>query len=227
MDSPPIPIIYRDNDLVVVNKPSGLVVHRGWGDDQHSLVAILRAQLDQPRLHVLHRLDRGTSGVLVLGMNPEAAAAVNSQFRQRQVEKTYLALVRGSCQFSGLLDHPIPKAPGDPRVPAQTRFQATDHRATQPRETSLVIACPLTGRTHQIRRHLKHLNHPIIGDANYGKGAINRAFRQRYGLARLALHATTIHIEHPTTGQPLRLDAPLPDDLRDPLIRMGYTTVVN
>jgi tRNA pseudouridine65 synthase len=222
MDSPLIPILHQDDELIVINKPSGLMVHRGWGADAPSLVQILRDQLSVDRLHVIHRLDRSTSGVMILALNAAAAAALSAAFRERQVKKSYLALVRGSFRFSGRLDHPIPKAPGEQRVEAQTSFHCLAQADTKPRETSLVLAHPQTGRTHQIRRHLKHLNHPIIGDVNYGKGPLNKAARSTYKLSRLALHAWRIKLTHPMSGASMSWTANLPDSLSLPLERMGY-----
>ena len=217
-----ITILHHDQDLLVVSKPSGVIVHQGWGVTESSLVERLKAQTDAERLHVLHRLDRSTSGVIAFALNASAASTVSAAFRARAVRKQYLALVRGSFQFEGRLDYAIPKAPGEARVEAQTDLRCLAQAATSPRETSLVLAQPLTGRTHQIRRHLKHLNHPIIGDVNYGKGALNRAARSTYQLHRLALHAWQLELTHPSTGASLRFTAPLPGDLSEPLERMGY-----
>ncbi len=218
----PIPIIYRDDDLLIIAKPSGLVVHRGWAEPKHTLIELLREQLNLDRLHVVHRLDRSTSGVMAFALNPEAAKQISAAFRARQIRKIYFALVRGTFRFSGLLDHPIPKAPGEPRVDAQTVFQHLASAPTIPRETSIVWAQPKTGRTHQIRRHLKHLNHPIIGDVNYGRGELNRAARMRYNLNRLGLHAWQLELKHPRTGQTHRWSSDIPPTLNEPLVAMGY-----
>ena len=218
----PIPIIHRDDDLLIVSKPSGILVHRGWDHPKYTLIDLLREQLNIDRLHGVHRLDRGTSGVMVFALNRKAAQVMSSAFRLRQVSKHYLALVRGSFHFSGVLDHPVPKRPGEPRVDAQTDFQALATAPTVPRETSLVLARPRTGRTHQIRRHLKHLNHPIIGDVNYGKGALNRAAKARYDLHRLGLHAWRLELPHPSTDRVQRWIADIPPSLTEPLAAMGY-----
>ena len=218
----PIPIIYRDDDLLIVSKPSGVVVHRGWANPKYTLVDLLREQLALDRLHVLHRLDRSTSGVMAFALNPGAAKQISAAFQARQVRKIYLALVRGSFRFSGTLDHPIPKAPGEPRVDAQTMFKCLAQASTSPRETSLVLAQPKTGRTHQIRRHLKHLNHPIIGDVNYGKGELNRAARTQYKLDRLGLHAWQLELAHPSTGRMHHWTSDIPANLNEPLTAMGY-----
>ena len=222
MRTPPIPIIYRDDDLLIVSKPSGIVVHRGWANPTMTLVDLLREQLKLDRLHGVHRLDRSTSGVMVFALNPEAARVMSSAFKSCQIRKDYLALVRGRFQFSGVLDYPIPKAPGETRVDAQTQFECLAQAATSPRETSIVLAQPRTGRTHQIRRHLKHLNHPIIGDVNYGRGDLNRAARARYNLYRLGLHAWRIEFNHPRTGMTHLWTSEIPESLSLPLTTMGY-----
>jgi tRNA pseudouridine65 synthase len=121
------------------------------------------------------------------------------------MDKRYLALTRGHPPEQGLIDHPIPRAPGEERVPAQTEFA----RIGTFERYALVVALPKTGRLHQIRRHLKHLSCPLIGDVRYGKGEHNRLFRERYALDRLALHAAALRFVHPWTGQRLTVRAPL------------------
>jgi tRNA pseudouridine65 synthase len=225
MNKPPPLILHRDEDLLVVSKPSGMLVHKGWAKDGETLIDALR-QLGYSRLHTVHRLDRATSGIICLALNPDAARNLSEQFAERQVTKRYLALVRGVVKDSVFVDHPIPKEPGKERVPAQTQIDVLASAKTLPRETSLVCAQPLSGRTHQIRRHLKHLNHPIIGDVNYGRGELNRAARERYGLHRLALHALSLTLCDPRSGQMITFSAQLPEDLSLPLIAMGYDSAI-
>jgi tRNA pseudouridine65 synthase len=136
------------------------------------------------------------------------------------MQKTYLALVRGVPPEAGVVDHPVPHGEAGPRVPAVTAF-VRRHVVALERRWSLVEARPRTGRLHQIRRHLKHLGHPVVGDVNYGKGDCNRLFRARYGLHRLALHAATIAFTHPFTGAATVIAAPLPEDLRGPFAAIG------
>ena len=142
---------------------------------------------------------------------------MQERFAAGEVEKRYLALVRGIPPEEGVIDHPVPRAPGGPRVPAVTRFR----RLATFERYALVEARPSTGRWHQIRRHFKHLSHPLIGDVRYGKGEHNRLFRERFGLHRLALHALELAFEHPHTGERLRIVAPVPEDLAGPLRAMG------
>lgn len=223
-----LPVLHCDDHLVAFAKPSGLLVHRGWGDDAVTLVDLARERFGD-RIHPVHRLDRGTSGVLVIALSGEAAATVQASFERGEAEKRYLALVRGIAPDEGLIDHPIPRREDGPRVPAVTAFRRrfAVSAATAPdlpaavQRCSLVEARPRTGRLHQVRRHLKHLSHPLLGDANYGKGDLNRLFRAEVGLGRLALHAASLELVHPVTGARLRLDAPLPEDLALPFSRLG------
>jgi tRNA pseudouridine65 synthase len=211
-----LPVLYQDDDLLAVDKPSGLVVHRGWAGDREVVMTLARS-LACRHVHPVHRLDRGTSGVLVLALGTAAARSLSEAFEAGRVRKRYLALVRGIPPEAGIIDHPIPRAPGGPRVPAVTRFRRL---ATFERYAWLEVV-PETGRLHQIRRHLKHISHPLIGDVRYGKGEHNRLFRSRFGLYRLALHAAELSLEHPASGAPLRFQAPLPADLAGPLAAMG------
>ena len=219
MASPPaLQVLYEDMHLIVVNKPSGLLVHRGWDDDRDVALTRVRDALGA-RVNPVHRLDRGTSGALLFARTTEMTRALGEAIREGNIAKTYRALVRGTPPAEGVIDSPVPRREDGPRVPALTRFRLI---ATSPLERcSLVEATPQTGRLHQIRRHLKHLGHPLIGDVNYGKGDINRHFRASYELHRLALHAASLAFEHPATGAWLRVVAPLPDDLALPLRALG------
>ena len=205
-----IDLLYVDEHLVVANKPSGLLVHRGWDDDDD--VALFRVR-DAIGAHVnaIHRLDRGTSGVVVFARSVEATAALSRDFESGRVDKRYLALVRGTPPDAGVIDHPIPNKESGARVPALTRFRLIARSSVD--RCSLVEAMPETGRLHQIRRHLKHLHHPVVGDVNYGSGEINRHYRAQYQLHRLALHAHLLSFTHPLTQARIAVTAPMPDDL--------------
>ncbi len=196
-------------------------MHRGWGRDRETLVDWVRDLLGPGKVHPVHRLDRGTSGVIVFALDATTARELGEASTAGTMRKEYLALVRGTPPAQVTVDHPIPRRVGGPRVDATTDIQTLYTAPAEPRHLSWVTARLHHGRLHQVRRHLKHLSHPIIGDANYGKGPLNRAIAQRYGLRRLALHAARVWLEHPTTGEPLCFTAPLPDDLRTPLTRMG------
>lgn len=217
---PGIEILFVDEHVVIANKPSGLLVHRGWDDDDD--VALFRVRdAVGARVHPLHRLDRGTSGALMFARSPEATAILQKSFDARAVEKQYLALVRGTPSTQGTIDHPIPKAEDGPRVPAVTHFRLVARSPID--RCSLVEVRPETGRLHQIRRHLRHISHPLIGDVTYGSGAINRHYRAAYDLHRLALHASSIAFPHPVSGRRIEVVAPLPADLGSALERLGLT----
>lgn len=216
--SPPssLSILYRDDHLVVVDKPSGLLVHRGWARDPVVAMTLVRDQLGC-WVYPVHRLDRGTSGALIFALDSAIARRLQEQLSAGTVEKRYLALVRGITPESGEIDHPVPTSPKGPRAPALTSFT----RLATFERYSLVEARPRSGRLHQIRRHFKHLSHPLIGDVRYGKGEHNRLFRERFGLHRLALHAVEIAFIHPVHGCPVRCRVPLPEDLAGPFRAMG------
>ncbi|MEM8932899.1 MAG: pseudouridine synthase [Acidobacteriota bacterium] len=222
----PPPIIWRDEALVAVAKPSGLAVHRGWaGEDSAYALQLVRDAVGR-RVYPVHRLDRPTSGILVFALDSATARGVHEQFDASTVDKRYLALVRGELSTEAQeIDHPVPKTPkGRERVDAVTVVRGLASALADPeseRMWSWVEARPRTGRVHQIRRHLRHLHHPIIGDVRYGPGDQNRLARRRFDLHRLALHAETIGFDHPWSGERLILRAPLPDDLRRVLDALG------
>jgi tRNA pseudouridine65 synthase len=232
-----LPLLYSDAAIAAFDKPSGLLVHRGWGDDAVTATDLAREALGEA-VSPAHRIDRATSGVLLFARSSEVAARLAAAFEAGAVEKVYLALVRGSPPDEGTVDHPIPRREDGPRVPAVTTFRtlfrvaagdageganegAAASLPADVRRASLVEVRPRTGRLHQVRRHMKHLSHPLIGDANYGKGALNRAFAAAVGLRRLALHAASLRLSHPVTGAPLCLTAELPPDLTGPFERLG------
>ncbi len=221
-------IIYQDDSLLVVNKPSGMIVHKGWARDPMTLVRALREQLGQ-QLFACHRLDRGTSGALVLALSSEVASQLRVQFDGAEVEKSYLAWVRGFAPECGLIDYPLAKDKESERRAAQTSFRrlATcefeNTRAPEyPRRYSLVLARPHTGRLHQLRKHFRHLSHPLIGDTRYGKREHNLLCAERFGLRRLGLHASHLRLRHPLSGELLEWRAPLPADLLEPLASAGF-----
>ena len=216
---PSIELLFVDEHVVVVNKPSGLLVHRGWDRDDD--VAMFRARDAIGALvYPVHRLDRGTSGALLFARTSEVAAALARSFEAHVIEKHYLALVRGHVEAdAGTIDYAIPKSEDGERVPAVTRFRVLARSDVD--RCSLVEAMPETGRLHQIRRHLRHLSHPIVGDVRHGSGPTNRHYRDGYALHRLALHASSIGFLHPVHGTRTVIEAPMPDDLGGPLERLG------
>jgi len=216
-------LLYRDEHLVAIDKPAGLLVHRTQlaAREGEAALQLLRDQLGQP-VWPVHRLDRGTSGVLLFALSAAVASLLGPMFETGQMAKTYLALVRGwPAADTGLIDHPLARDPelpsaGQPRLEAQTRWRVLDRLvwpiSADPRHPTLRLALlalePLQGRRHQIRRHLKHIAHPILGDATHGKGPLNRAVAQHMGLNRLWLHAQTLALTHPVLGTPLQFSAP-------------------
>jgi tRNA pseudouridine65 synthase len=209
-------VLYRDRFILAVNKPSGLLTHRGWANDRETALSVAR-ELAGRWVFPVHRLDRATSGVLLFALERDVAAELGSQLDAGDFEKRYIALVRGVTPEALAIDHAIAPEPGAEPKPARTSMR----RLGCFERYSLVQATPHTGRTHQIRRHLKHVSHPVIGDTRYGHGEHNRLFRTRFGLHRLALHATRLAFTHPHTAERVVVLAPPTADLAEPLRAMG------
>lgn len=216
---------------MAIAKPSGLVVHRSeQARDSVNCVALLRHQIGR-FLFPVHRLDRGASGVLVFALDPRAGRALSTAFAERRVGKRYLAVVRGFVPEQGQIDSPIADPGAAGPQPAQTRFTRLAAvelpHPVRPHPTarySLVDAEPLTGRTHQLRRHFAHLRHPIVGDVNHGDGHHNRLFRRLFACRRLLLHARRLAFARPEAGEPLVIEAPLPADLLGLFETLGFPT---
>jgi tRNA pseudouridine65 synthase len=224
-----IEVLYQDACLAAIAKPSGLVVHRSeLAPDRTTCMSLLRAALKR-WVYPVHRLDRGASGVLLFALDPDVAKALGRAFVERRIKKTYLAVTRGVLPDSGCIDAPIADEPGKEPALAQTTFRRLAHvelpyavgRYPTSRY-SLAEVEPITGRTHQIRRHMAHIRHPLVGDVNYGEGRHNRFFREVFGVHRLLLHAAALSLTHPETGAPLVLRAPLPRELSDLFERLGF-----
>lgn len=213
--SAPLEILHADEHLVAIHKPAGLLVHRGWGNDEQPAVQRLRDQLGQ-FVYPVHRLDRATSGVLLFALSSEVARDMQGLFRERSVDKTYVALCRGTQEL-GLVEHPLAKEKGAEKRPARSKFRLLGVAGRY----GLYEAKPETGRVHQLRRHLKHVSHPIIGDTRYGKGQHNRLFRDEHGFHRLALHCGRLAFVHPRTSVPLSIAAPLEGSFAELLSRLG------
>jgi tRNA pseudouridine65 synthase len=237
-----IPILHRDEHYVAVSKPAGWLVHRTAVDahEPRFLLQTLRNQIGC-RVHPIHRLDKGTSGVIVFALHAEAANRLSRAFREERVDKRYVAVVRGYAPQQEVVDWPLRDAT-DARATGRNttlRPAVTDVRRLAIAELSMAVGryataryslvdCrPRSGRRHQIRRHLKHLRHPIIGDANYGDLAHNRCFRNTLGVGRLLLAATEIAFEHPYANTELRIAAPLDESFRRVLQALGWTTTVD
>jgi tRNA pseudouridine65 synthase len=217
----PLRVLLRDEQVVVVDKPAGLAVHRGWAPERDVAMVRVRDALGV-RVFPVHRLDRGTSGVLVFALSAESATILGQAFASGGVHKRYLALVRGVPPETSVIDHPLP--PGEDRTAARVPARTTIVRREVFGRYSLIEAQPETGRLHQIRRHCKHIACPIIGDVNYGKGEHNRLFRERFDLHRMFLHASSVTFPHPATGATVSVCAPLPPELESVLVRLREQT---
>lgn len=225
----PLTILFASGELVAVDKPSGLLVHRSaLANDRVTCMTLLRDQLER-WVYPVHRLDRGTSGVLLFALSSEAASGVAELFAGRGIRKRYLVVVRGYLAGEGTIDYPLAEEPGDEPVEAITRYRAL---ATvelpiavgryPTARYSLLEAEPLTGRKHQIRRHMAHLRHPVIGDRVHGEGRHNRLFQEEFGISRLLLHAERVSFADPANGAAVTITAPLPDELATLFSRLGW-----
>lgn len=215
----PLEILHRDAHMLAVAKPSGMLVHPTRLEPRApAMLAEVRC-LAGCFVFPVHRLDRGASGVVLFGTSGDAARSLHEELARGRTTKRYVALVRGVVRGPLVLDRALTGRDGVTRRPCLTRIEplaAAEGRLT------LVLATPATGRRHQIRRHLAHAAHHVLGDTEYGKGRINRELRERVGLVRLALHLQRIEMRHPATGAPLAIEAPLPGDLAAPLAALGF-----
>lgn len=228
----PIEILYQDDAVIAVNKPAGLAVHRSRmvGNADEFLIDVLRQQVDGA-LHLAHRLDRATSGVLLLARSNAVASALGAQFMDRSVTKRYLAVTRGWPEpAQAMIDYPLPGSRDHGhRREARTRYQrlacteAAIPLGKYPQQRyALVLAEPETGRFRQIRKHLAHLRHPIIGDCQHGRSDHNRLYKQYFGCHRMLLHAWQLCLRHPLSGSPLNLLAPLDEAYLELITRFGW-----
>lgn len=222
--SNPLTVLYRDDHLLVVHKPAGLLVHRSPIDKHETEFALQYARALNGGQHVypVHRLDRPTSGILVFARDSDTARTLGMAMMAGEVAKTYLAMVRGWPPEQGGIDYPLREEPEDRRLKGEeqpVRDALTYYRTLATTEIpveiekypssryAVVELCPKTGRKHQLRRHMKHINHPIIGDANHGRGRHNRYFAERFGQGRLMLAATRMAFRHPGSGESMTINA--------------------
>lgn len=239
-----LPILFRDEHLVAIDKPAGLLVHRTVLD-AHERRFALQMLRDQLGCHVyaIHRLDRGTSGVLLFALSSEVARVMNKMFTQRQVDKHYLAVVRGYPPLQGEIDHALRRCFGDDEADDEAATPTAQQAITRYRRLAtielphavapyphsryaLLELAPLSGRRHQLRRHLKHIAHPIIGDTTYGKAAHNRVFRALLGCQRMLLACTELRFPHPVSGMPLTVVAPLAGEFLRLVERLQWTATL-
>lgn len=207
-------ILYQDDVLVAINKPHGLLVHRSKiaHDADEFAIQLLRDQLNQPVFPV-HRLDRKTSGILLFALNTEVNSLMQQQFMNREVTKKYIAFVRGFMENEGTIDYPLKKESGTEQE-AVTHFKTLKRGELpfpsgkfQSSRYSLVELTPETGRMHQIRRHLAHVFHPIIGDRPHGCNKQNKLFLERLNMNTMLLHASELSFLHPVSHQKINLKA--------------------
>ncbi len=212
-------ILFEDEDLIVLNKPSGIAVHGGSGLSYGVIEALRALRPEAKFLELVHRLDRETSGCLLLAKKRSALKDLHLQFREDDVNKVYLALLTGQwARSKQMVDAPLKKnvlKSGERmvKVARDGKSAMTNFKAIQKfRDATLVEASPITGRTHQIRVHAQHLGHPLVGDERYGQDAQNRFFKD-LGLRRLFLHAKEAGFRHPRSGVPMKIEAPLDEEL--------------
>jgi tRNA pseudouridine65 synthase len=215
-------VLHRAERWIAVDKPSGLVVHRSERTrDEPAALQIVRNLVGQ-HVYPAHRLDRATSGVLVLALDREAARFLGLAFSERRVQKRYLAVVRGWIDERGVIDYALREEATSTPADAVTAFArlscfevpvAVGRYATA--RYSIVEAFPHTGRMHQLRRHFAHLRHPIVGDVRYGDGRHNRMFRERFGVHRLLLHAQRIELPD-LDGSTIIIEAETPAEFDAP-----------
>jgi len=237
-------ILYKDHHYVAINKPAGLLVHRSPIDRHETRFAVqlLRDQIGQ-RVYPLHRLDKPTSGVLVFGLDSDSTQRLAQLFESHCVQKTYVAVVRGHVSEAMTINHALSyrddsydernhlteacaqSAITELEPMAMTELPIAFGRYTSMR-FSLVKARPRSGRKHQIRRHMKHISHPIIGDANHGKGDLNRFVASHFGCSGLMLAATRLEFIHPFTNQAVIINAKVENNFQHLLNQLGWQTAL-
>jgi len=223
----PLDVLYEDEHLFVLDKPAGLVVHPGAGNPAGTLVnALLHRDpglAALPRAGIVHRLDKDTSGVMVVARTLQAHTGLVAQLAAREVHRQYVAVVVGALVSGGTANAPIDRHPRDRlrmAVREDGRDAVTHYRLRERFRAHTALECRLeTGRTHQIRVHMQHLRHPIVGDPLYGgplklpRGATEDLVASLRGFGRQALHAEVLEFQHPVTGAQVRVEAPLPKDM--------------
>lgn len=222
-------ILYKDGDLIAINKPHGLLVHRSKYADEAKIFAVqeLRNQIGQ---HVwpCHRLDRKTSGVLLFALNEQCNSLIQQQFANNQIHKTYLAIVRGYTDESGTINYDLVNEKG------KKQAAITNYRTLQKAELaiplgkfntsrySLVEVKPETGRFHQIRKHFAHIFHPIIGDRPHGCNKQNKLFKERWSMDTMLLHAQKIAFTHPITNELIKIEANIHSEFKRMMQEMNW-----
>lgn len=237
-------IIYQVDDMVAVNKPAGMLVHRSWLDSKETVFVMqtLRDQIGQ-YVYPIHRLDRPTSGILLFALSSDVARLLAAQFENHQLVKTYHAIVRGYLTVEQTIDYPLLEELDKIADKRATREPVLQECITHCRpiatvecpvaigryETSrfsLVELIPQTGRKHQLRRHMSHLRHPIIGDSKHGDLRQNRGVTEHFSVSRLMLHASQLNLSHPITEENISLVAPWDAQWLSLVDQFGWSTQV-
>lgn len=237
-------ILYSDEHYIAINKPPGLLVHASIIDrhETENALEVLQQQVGKP-LYMIHRLDKPTSGVLLFGLSSEAARRGVDLFTRSDLRKTYLAVVRGYTEAAQVIDSPLKQVQDKMMAGREKQNKAPQAALTSIRRLatvelpvavgryatarySLVEAFPQTGRMHQVRRHLKHIRHPVIGDTRYGDPLHNRYFREHWDAQRLLLAAAELEWIHPFTKERLRISAPLDDVYQSVLADLEWISVI-
>ncbi len=218
MADPELSILYRDEAIVLVDKPPGLLVHPNPHERGAPTCLWMLSDRLGAQVRTVHRIDRGASGLVLLALTQESASLLSAQFRERTLDKEYLALVRGHLLEARTIDLPVPRDLGSEPVPSRTAVRplarAVVHEPVGRYDEgwfTLVGVDLLTGRTHQARKHLHSIDHPVIGDKKHGDPAQNRFFQQRLGTRELFLRAYRLRFAHPVTGRPVEACAGLPE----------------
>jgi tRNA pseudouridine65 synthase len=224
-----LPILYQDDNYIAIHKPPSLLVHRTRiSQDKRFVLQMLRDQIDQ-WVYPIHRLDRPTSGVLIFGLNSNASRMLAQEFEKRDVKKRYLAVVRGYAEESGVIDYPLQEEEWTEPQPAVTTYRKLAQVELpypvgryQTARYSLLEVQPQTGRMHQIRKHMKHIFHPIVGDTTHGDGKHNQLFREQFDVSRLLLVATELGFQHPYTKKQLNIKSAPEPELRELFEKLGW-----
>ena len=228
-------VLFRDESLLVLNKPASMPMHasRILADQPDTLLVQARKLIGQ-MVFMVHRLDRPVSGTVIMGCDKPSQVELGRQFELRQVEKCYLAIVRGWTDVSGIIDHALLPPPDDRKANSVARSAITRYFRVATAELpipvppydtarySLVALYPETGRRHQLRRHMKHISHHMIGDTTYGRGEHNRMFREKLHCQRLLLHSWSLSIRHPVSDKLIRFHAPLDGSFSEIVNKLGW-----
>ncbi|MGN6178888.1 MAG: pseudouridine synthase [Mucilaginibacter sp.] len=222
-------ILYRDEHLIAINKPHGLLVHRSSiaADAEQFALQLLRDQIGQ-KVYPVHRIDRKTAGVLLFALDKDTEIAMQQQFMRDEVNKRYLAIVRGHTPDTEKIDYPLRRENGtlQEAFTSYTTLKRAELNvpfgAHATSRYSLINVTPKTGRMHQIRKHLAHVFHPIIGDRTHGCNKQNKLFKERWQLETMLLHAAELRFNHPVSGEAINISAPLRPEFERVMLLMGW-----